>query len=203
VASSKCFAGPANTPYARALIAAGSDTQSWLVILPWLPLLEQLRRATELGQTKRHTSSFPRMETESISAVNGREECMICLEHIIVPDIFIVCRHAYHRRCLETWQRTGKDTCPTCRGTIHLMPASDPSEVQPVDPFSPLPSHGRPTDSWWRDDDAFAPAGSLNYSSPATYMRIDVAAAAEAAQRLRTETEQSLSQARKMWRYIV
>jgi tetratricopeptide (TPR) repeat protein len=47
-----------------------------------------------------------------------KDNCNICTDSLIGAscgiDIF-VCGHAFHKKCMNKWTKTNKETCPTCR----------------------------------------------------------------------------------------
>ena len=47
------------------------------------------------------------------------KQCCCCLENINkVNNTITKCDHSIHTSCLIKWIRTGKNTCPLCRGSL-------------------------------------------------------------------------------------
>ena len=42
-------------------------------------------------------------------------ECSICLADVGHAPCETVCRHVFHKECLDEWYKVGNKTCPLCR----------------------------------------------------------------------------------------
>lgn len=47
------------------------------------------------------------------------ERCLVCLEEYQLDEELrqlSQCFHAFHRKCIDEWLTTGRNSCPLCRG---------------------------------------------------------------------------------------
>ena len=50
---------------------------------------------------------------------DNNHNCSICLEKINhISYIKTYCNHHFHRECINSWKRIGKNSCPNCRKNI-------------------------------------------------------------------------------------
>ncbi len=92
-----------------------------------------------LGQVKPPTASKEEIEKSNLEVIkasrvaeyeemgkissNCTERCLICLDDYAEEDEVrvLVCRHAFHRGCVDMWLQTGKNNCPACRGAVSCL----------------------------------------------------------------------------------
>lgn len=46
------------------------------------------------------------------------EYCIICNLSMTFSTTTFVCKHRFHKRCINKWIHYGNSKCPLCRGTI-------------------------------------------------------------------------------------
>jgi len=52
-------------------------------------------------------------------SMNNNYHCSICLENINhMVYVKTNCNHHFHRECINSWKRIGKNSCPNCRKNI-------------------------------------------------------------------------------------
>jgi len=72
------------------------------------------------------------LNNDILRSVEPRDNtvCPICLD-VIQHNVFVtVCRHKYHKSCIDQWL-TKSDVCPLCRGNISII---NKHELTPPDP---------------------------------------------------------------------
>ncbi|KAF9021329.1 hypothetical protein BDZ89DRAFT_1071558 [Hymenopellis radicata] len=100
-----------------------------------------------LGQVKPPTASKEEIEKSNLEVIkaarvaeyeqigkissNCTERCLICLDDYAEDDEVrvMVCRHAFHKGCVDMWLQTGKNNCPACRGA---GVSTDESSIPPT-----------------------------------------------------------------------
>lgn len=65
-------------------------------------------------QTNNREIPLPQDENEDIN-------CPICLEPFDEQkQITFLCKHVFHRTCIQAWRNTGASTCPMCRNDLEI-----------------------------------------------------------------------------------
>lgn len=55
-------------------------------------------------------------------------DCAICFELINkdnLGEIRWLCKHEFHKNCIELWSLSGNNTCPLCRSELNIHPPPD------------------------------------------------------------------------------
>ena len=47
-------------------------------------------------------------------------QCAICLETSGDNYIQLICKHIYHKHCIDNWYKTNNNTCPVCRADMTI-----------------------------------------------------------------------------------
>lgn len=60
----------------------------------------------------------PRVDDDTTPFVSF--ECSICISDCCQKEdsVSTICKHRFHKGCLQKWSNTGKTTCPLCRTTL-------------------------------------------------------------------------------------
>jgi len=59
-------------------------------------------------------------EPYSVHNSDTMEECAICLESSGDNYIQLICKHIYHKHCIDNWYKTNNNTCPVCRADMTI-----------------------------------------------------------------------------------
>ncbi|KAL6642147.1 hypothetical protein ACP70R_020328 [Stipagrostis hirtigluma subsp. patula] len=105
--------------YGSLLAMAISEVAAWL--RRW-----RSRRACSLA-VDRLLDAVPDVPYHRLAAGPDEGEtsdyCVICMVEYGGGDTCFVlpgCEHMFHRDCVATWLRQGKNTCPVCRATVAI-----------------------------------------------------------------------------------
>ena len=84
------------------------------------------------------------------------KECSICLDTQQDDKVVGKCNHFFHKKCIDQWIDSGKDTCPLCRSRLYMCKICNNTKiVQTYYEGKVLPKELRGTSGRHQTDGAF------------------------------------------------
>jgi hypothetical protein len=90
----------------------------YFIFLNVYKTIPKLDKNYNLGELKElHTNFFSH---PSVEIREPNEPCSICFDEIVSPFVCKVCKHGFHKQCINEMSRfSGKSNCPLCRSNLN------------------------------------------------------------------------------------